>query len=86
MSIFSVHWSEVATKDLERLVDFIQTESPPAARRLLDQIEKKAKSLERAPLRGRLVPELAYFELGTLVSNKIGVWFLWGFFARSIWL
>jgi hypothetical protein len=22
----------------------------------------------------------------TLVSNKIGVWFLWGFFARSIWL
>ena len=62
---YSVRWAEVAVQDLERLVENLQTENPQAARKLLDHVAKKATSLKLMPLRGRRVPELAYFELST---------------------
>lgn len=65
MDSYSVRWTELAVQDLERIVEHLQLDSPQAARRVLDQISKRAKSLESMPLRGRLVPELAYFELRT---------------------
>jgi len=54
-----VVWTEAATADLVEVVSFIARSSPTEARRLLIRLRSKADSLERTPLRGRVVPESA---------------------------
>lgn len=56
---FSVVWTESAVADLEAVVDRLAADDPEAAGRLLDALERRAKSLESLPRRGRVVPELA---------------------------
>lgn len=62
---FEVFWSEIAVRDLERIIDFVDREAPLAAQRLLEEIAERARTLEHLPLRGRIVPELARFEITT---------------------
>lgn len=62
-SRFEVIWAEVAIRDLEEIVDFVEQEAPMAARRLFDRIVEHSRALETFPLRGRVVPELARFEV-----------------------
>ncbi len=56
--LYEVYWSAIAEKDLVQIVEFIETEQPERAQELWRRIKKKSESLERFPLRGRLVPEL----------------------------
>lgn len=56
---FLVCWSEEAARDLAEITHFVSTSSPVNARKLLAQLRTRAATLERAPLRGRIVPELA---------------------------
>jgi toxin ParE1/3/4 len=58
---FRVQWAEAAVRDLEELVGYIAADSPLNAERVLDKLEKRARTLESAPVRGRVVPELAHF-------------------------
>jgi plasmid stabilization system protein ParE len=58
---FRVQWAEVAVRDLEDLVAFVAIDSQGDAERVLRRIEIRAASLEVAPQRGRVVPELARF-------------------------
>jgi plasmid stabilization system protein ParE len=58
---FRVLWAEAAVRDLEELVSFIAIESPEDAERVLDRIGARTARLDRAPQRGRVVPELAHF-------------------------
>lgn len=60
---FEVVWAEVAIQDLERIVDFIEPEAPMAAQRLFDRIAEQSTTLETLPFRGRVVPELARYEI-----------------------
>ena len=60
---FEVVWAEVAIQDLERIVDFIEPEAPMAAQRLFDRIAEQSITLETLPFRGRVVPELARYEI-----------------------
>jgi toxin ParE1/3/4 len=60
---FEVLWSEVAFRDLNKIIDHIeQQDAPGAAQRLFDRIKKSSEGLATMPLRGRSVPELARFE------------------------
>ena len=54
-----VVWAEAATQDLVEIVSFVAQKDPSHARALLLRLRSKADSLERAPRRGRVVPELA---------------------------
>ena len=54
-----VVWTNAATHDLVEIVSFVARKSPVNARRLLIRLRSKAESLERSPLRGRVVLELA---------------------------
>jgi addiction module RelE/StbE family toxin len=56
-----VQWAEAAVRDLEELISYITADSPLNAERILDKLEKRARTLESAPARGRVVPELAHF-------------------------
>lgn len=60
---FEVLWAEVAIQDLERIVDFVELEAPMAAQRLFDKIAERSTTLETLPLRGRVIPELARYEI-----------------------
>lgn len=63
---YEVLWSEVAVRDLEEIVDFVQREAPIAAQRLFERMVEQSKALDTFPFRGRVVPELARFEVETL--------------------
>ena len=60
-----VVWAEAAVRDLEEIIAFVAADSTSNARRLLDRMHAKAESLERSPLRGRIVPELLGFGMRT---------------------
>lgn len=61
---FEVLWSEIAIRDLEQIVDYIvEQDAPMAASRLFDRIVEHSEALRTLPFRGRVVPELARFEV-----------------------
>jgi len=53
-----VEWSEPAEADLEGILGFIAVERPHIAQDVGLTLRNLAESLERLPLRGRVVPEL----------------------------
>jgi len=60
---YKVHWTDIANKDLESIVEFIARDDTEAAIRILQRIRKAASGLETIPWRGRIVPELEQFSL-----------------------
>jgi plasmid stabilization system protein ParE len=62
---FRVVWAEAAARDLEELVAFVAQDSIRSAERLVAKFRAKAGSLERKPMRGRVVPELSRFGMGS---------------------
>ena len=53
-----VVWTEVALRDVERLAAYLVDESPLRAAPVLDRILSRGESLETAPGRGQVPPEL----------------------------
>jgi toxin ParE1/3/4 len=55
---YSVVWTAVAVKDVERFAAYLRDESPLRAQRVLDRVISRGESLEVFPRRGRTPPEL----------------------------
>jgi toxin ParE1/3/4 len=62
---YQVQWAEDAVRDLEAIVAYVAESSALNAGTLLAGLRAKAGSLELAPGRGRVVPELAGFGIRT---------------------
>lgn len=60
-----VWWTATAERDLERIVDHLAERAPDAAERVFAEIRDRSQRLSRSPLRGRVVPELARFEISS---------------------
>ncbi len=56
---YTVLWSHDAERDLDEILGYIAGDSPQAAIRVCERLERRAAALERVPFRGRVVPELA---------------------------
>lgn len=54
----SIIWTESASQDLERAVDYIYSDSPGYALSFLSDVMERAKTLDVFPYRGRIVPEI----------------------------
>jgi toxin ParE1/3/4 len=52
-----VNWTATAWRELESAADFIALDSPRYAAALVDEAKSAARSLQRFPFRGRIVPE-----------------------------
>jgi len=55
---FSVAWTEIAVRDVERLAAYLVDESPLRADAVVGRIIARVESLDRAPERGRAPKEL----------------------------
>ena len=55
-----VVWSDAARGDVMAIVDFIAADSSLNADGVLARLEERARSLDRFPERGRIVPELRW--------------------------
>jgi plasmid stabilization system protein ParE len=64
-----VSWTRTAYGDLEALIEYMAVDSPAAASRALDRIERKAMTLAAHATRGRIVPELR--EIGVLHYREL---------------
>jgi toxin ParE1/3/4 len=60
---YQIFWAAVAEADLAAIVGSLAERSPVSAARVLEAIEHRAATLRTSPLRGRVVPELARFEI-----------------------
>ncbi len=58
MKQYAVVWAVTARDDLAEIIEYIALDGLPNALAALDRIEARARGLETAPLRGRVVPEL----------------------------
>lgn len=71
---FKVSWAEVAAGDLERIALHVAEDQPAHAERVLARLEASAESLTHAPGRGRVVPELARFEVTSIRELIVAPW------------
>ena len=55
---YEVIWSEVSVKDLTDIIEYIASDSPSNALKILKALKQKAANLYTLPERGRIVPEL----------------------------
>ena len=55
---YEMIWSIRTSKDLEKIIQHIATDSPSNALKILRKLKDKASNLYRLPERGRVVPEL----------------------------
>ena len=55
---YKIIWTHVAEKDLKNIIEYISTDSPQNALKILKNIKRKASDLYTLPERGRIVPEL----------------------------
>lgn len=62
---FEVSWTEVAIRDLERIIEFLKERDIARAGKVLDALEKAALTLGVLPMRGRIVPELRSWDVST---------------------
>ena len=60
---FRVEWAEAAVRDLEGIALYLAQESRPDAERLMRRLADRAATLEATPAHGRIVPELARFQM-----------------------
>jgi plasmid stabilization system protein ParE len=51
-------WAVVAENDLKEIIEYIATDSPANALKILNRIKQKASSFYTLPERSRIVPEL----------------------------
>jgi plasmid stabilization system protein ParE len=66
---YEIIWAVVAENDLKEIVEYIATDSPANALKLLKKIKQKASSLHTLPERGRIVPELQ--DQGILIYREL---------------
>jgi toxin ParE1/3/4 len=66
---YEVIWAGVAENDLKDIIEYIATDSPTEALKILNNIKQKVSSLYTLPERGRLVPELQ--DQGILIYREL---------------
>ena len=74
MADFKVLWTDAASLDLERIIEFIAEENPAKALAALARLERRCRTLAALPERGRIVPELRAMDVLTYRELIEGPW------------
>jgi len=65
MKELSVLWSDTAQRDLLNIIDYIAIDSKQNARNIVKKIRENASNLNMMPEKGRIVPELDFYNIRT---------------------
>ncbi len=65
MNKFHVLWTDTAQKDLLNIIDYISFNSKQNAKNSFNKIKQIANQLNSMPEKGRVVPELDFFNIKT---------------------
>ena len=60
---YRAFWTNTAQQDLQRIIEYIASDSGDQAKRVYLTLKQKAQDLRQMPLRGRIVPELRFFNI-----------------------
>lgn len=60
---YQVFWTHTAQQDLKRIIEYIATDSEEQGKKVYSTLKQKAQDLRQMPLRGRIVPELRFFNI-----------------------
>jgi len=66
---YQVLWAGVAENDLKEIIEYIATDNPATALKILKKIRQRASRLHNLPERGRVVPELQ--DQGILIYREL---------------
>lgn len=58
MNEFEVYWTNIASKDLINIIQYIKVENPTIAKKIFIEIKKECENLKFLPEKFRIVPEL----------------------------
>lgn len=61
--VYKVFWTHTAQQDLKRIIEYIASDSEEQAKKVYFNLKQKAQDLRQMPLRGRIVPELRFFNI-----------------------
>ena len=62
-SSYKVFWTRTAQQDLQKIIEYIASDSKVQAQKVYYSIKQKADNLWTMPLQGRIVPELRYYSI-----------------------
>lgn len=71
---YQVTWAAAAQHDLKQIIEYMATDHPGNASRILKGIKQKASGLYAMPDRGRIVPELRDQGIHTYRELIIAPW------------
>lgn len=74
MRRWGVEWAKPANNDLENIIDYIFQDNLDTAAALFEKIKSKCNTLNRFPDRGRIVPELKAYGVGSYRELIISPW------------
>lgn len=71
---YSVFWVDIAQKDLNEIIEYIADDSPESALKVFNKIKSKSETLSSFPEKGRIVPELKYFNVLNFRELIVSPW------------
>ena len=71
---YEVVWTNVAQRDLNRIIDYIAVDSIANAKSILKKIKNKANELYSFPSKGRVLPELKLYNINNYREIIINPW------------
>ncbi len=75
MDKYEVLWLNTSQRDTKKILDYISfSSSLKKSKEIFTKIKKKAKTLTTMPEKGRIVPELNYFNINTYRELILGPW------------
>jgi plasmid stabilization system protein ParE len=60
---YQVFWTHTAQQDLRRIIEYIAVDHEEQAKKVYCTLKQKAQVLRQMPLRGRILPELRFFNI-----------------------
>ena len=71
---YTVYWTKIAQDDLIEIIEYISLDSQNIAEKIFEKIKKQTIKLENFHERGRIVPELDFYNINNYRELIITPW------------
>jgi len=71
---YTVYWTKIAQDDFIEIIEYISLDNKSIAEEIFEKIKKQIMKLESFPERGRIVPELDFYNINNYRELIITPW------------